>query len=151
MEKREHLIEDKKSKFGAGPWCEEPDRIEWRAHGLPCLMFRNPKYGHWCGYVGVPPEHLLHAKTNARFQSVEVDYAEHCAGSICHVPEPGEPNHIFWFGFSCSHYEDLSPGLHITIAELPDELLETLTYRDEAYVKKMVSSLCEEIASATRR
>jgi hypothetical protein len=28
---------------------------------------------------------------------------------ICHVPAPGRPHDIWWFGFDCGHYGDASP------------------------------------------
>ena len=37
-------------------------------------------------------------------------YAGECSGSICHVPKPGEPDNVFWFGFDCAHAYDLSPA-----------------------------------------
>lgn len=37
-----------KKKCGVGPWLTEPDRLEFKAHGFPCLMVRHPEAGHWC-------------------------------------------------------------------------------------------------------
>lgn len=42
-----------------GPWETEPDSLDFEAEGLPCAMRRNERYGVWCGYVGVGPEHPL--------------------------------------------------------------------------------------------
>jgi hypothetical protein len=33
------------------------------------------------------------------------------AHAICHVPAPGRPEHVWWFGFDCAHSGDLSPGM----------------------------------------
>lgn len=44
------------------PWENEPDRKEWEAHGLPCLILRTPNSGALCGYVGVPEGHVLHGR-----------------------------------------------------------------------------------------
>lgn len=43
----------------SGEWDSEPDKLQWpdEATGLPCLAVRHASLGHWCGYVGVPPEH----------------------------------------------------------------------------------------------
>jgi hypothetical protein len=49
-----------KEKWGDGPWTLEPDRLEFEAHGFPCLLNRAPVTGAWCGYVAVPPGHPLH-------------------------------------------------------------------------------------------
>ena len=42
------------------PWENEPDRKEWMAHGLRCVIQRIKHSGHLCGYVGVPKGHPLY-------------------------------------------------------------------------------------------
>ena len=42
------------------PWENEPDRKEWTAHGLRCVIKRIEHSGHLCGYVGVPKGHPLY-------------------------------------------------------------------------------------------
>lgn len=65
-EVRESLFPDEEKRaWGDGPWVNEPDRVEWRYKGLPCLLKRGP-LGNWCGYVGVPPEHPLHGQNEGR-------------------------------------------------------------------------------------
>ena len=102
-----------KSAWGDGPWQQEPDRIEWEHAGLPCLMSRG-SCGHWCGYAAVPPGHTLHGKSYDD-APVEVHggltYASLCSGAICHVPKPGEPDDVYWFGFDCAHSGDYAPSL----------------------------------------
>lgn len=29
-------------------------------------------------------------------------------GRVCHVPDPGEPDDVWWFGFDCAHAWDYS-------------------------------------------
>lgn len=107
----EHKAVDK-SGWGVGPWQTEPDRIEWEHAGLPCLATRGPS-GHWCGYAAVPPSHPLHGKS---YDDAAVDvhggltYGNLCAGHICHVPKPGEPENVYWFGFDCGHSGDFAPA-----------------------------------------
>lgn len=101
-----------KRNWRPGPWINEPDRVEWRHRGLPCLIVRNHT-GALCGYVAVPPGHPAHG---AGYDSVNVDvhggltFANHCDTSeralICHTPEPGEPDDVWWLGFDCAHYGD---------------------------------------------
>lgn len=59
MEKIEYRTMDK-SKWGHGPWHQEPDKVQWKdeATGLPCLVVRNHG-GAWCGYAGVSEGHPL--------------------------------------------------------------------------------------------
>lgn len=112
----EEILEHKpvdKSAWGSGPWNDEPDRIEWEHAGLPCLMSRGPS-GHWCGYAAVAPTHPSHGKSYDD-QNIEIHggltYGNKCAGHICHVPKPGEPADVWWFGFDCAHSGDYSPSL----------------------------------------
>jgi len=42
------------------PWETEPTSLDFEADGLPCKMRRNAKWGTWCGYVGIGPEHPLY-------------------------------------------------------------------------------------------
>jgi hypothetical protein len=41
------------------PWETEPVSLDFEADGLPCAMLRHDRWGTWCGYVGVCPEHPL--------------------------------------------------------------------------------------------
>lgn len=42
-----------------GPWNDEPDHERFMSCGLYALIKRGPM-GHFCGYVGVTPDHPLH-------------------------------------------------------------------------------------------
>jgi hypothetical protein len=57
-----HDCVEQKMEWPAGPWLEEPDKIQWidEATGLDCLIVRQSESGHLCGYAGVPPGHPLH-------------------------------------------------------------------------------------------
>ncbi len=144
----------------AGPWDSEPDLVEWRdaATGYPCLVVRGPT-GALCGYVGVPPEHPYSGKPYS-----EVDdhvpahggltFSDSCHedGSICHVPLPGEPDAVWWFGFDCAHSGDVTPGLirHYQEAAarygIPPESWHLHdTYKTLAYVQAEVTTLAAEL------
>ena len=108
-----------KSEWGPGAWQDEPDKIQWRDEetGLPCLVNRGPG-GNWCGYVGVSRDHPFYEQPYNDHYDVEVHggltYADHCAhgpeeSSICHIPDPGEPDDVWWFGFDCGHSMDIAP------------------------------------------
>lgn len=114
-----------KSTWADGPWKEEPDKIQYvdETTGLPCLVKRHPRLGFLCGYVGVSEGHPLFGKSYSDDDDVllleahcGVNYTAPCqdddeSSSICHIPEPGEPDHVWWFGFDCGHGEDRSPGM----------------------------------------
>ncbi len=144
-----------KSKWGPGPWQEEPDRIEWRLYGYPCLMVRSALGGNWCGYVGVPPWHPFYKKDFGKLDlrvHGGLTYSAPCQGHICHVAGPGEPENVWWLGFDCAHGGDLSPRLEAVTTEvlgypLPSYFYTSgfITYRDVAYVKKEVNRLALQI------
>lgn len=107
-----------RSIWGNGLWNGEPDKAQWidEATGLDCLIVRVPHSGHLCGYVGVPPGHRFHGK---EYDDVPADvhggltFADACQEGeefgICHVPEAGRPDHVWWLGFDCAHCHDVTP------------------------------------------
>lgn len=136
-----------KASWGAGPWQDEPDHVEWRDKdtGLPCMLHRNHG-GALCGYVAVNPGHAMHGKD---YDHVGVDvhggltYASKCNGPLCHVAAPGEPDDVWWLGFDCAHYRDYVPGYASRFPH--DEDREV--YRDVAYVQAECASLAKQLAA----
>ena len=99
--------------WSAGPWDDEPNRVEFEHAGLPCILHRGGS-GAWCGYVGLSPGHRFHQTHYRELQDIDVHggltYSEECAGCICHVPKPGEPENLWWLGFDCAHSYDMRPA-----------------------------------------
>jgi hypothetical protein len=164
-----------KSTWGDGPWQDEPDKVQWKdeATGFPCLANRGPG-GHWCGYVGVSPGHPAYEKNYSDvydlFWSWEDDgylevhggltYANHCAEgpeetSICHISEPGEPDHVWWLGFDCAHSGDVSPAFEALNRErfegdsiwLPIRSPWGESYRTLDYVRREATRLASQLAT----
>jgi hypothetical protein len=112
---RSHMAKMRKH-WGRGPWDDEPDREEWRTEaGLPGLIVRGPT-GGLCGYVAVPPGHPWHGLDfpdvpDAAHEAAwgGLTYSAACSGEVCHIPAPGEPDDVWWLGFDCCHYDDLTP------------------------------------------
>jgi hypothetical protein len=131
-----------------GPWSTEPSKMQWvdQATGMPCLIVRND-LGALCGYAGVSPGHPLHGRG---YDDADVGvhggltYADRCqpttdeAHGICHVPEPGTPHDVWWFGFDCAHYNDVVPGMRRFG-------LERGEYRDIGYVAGEVTQLAAQL------
>ena len=136
---------------------------------IPCLIVRN-ELGGLCGYAGVAsghplfmidygacsnkppcvnesgynpycdhsPESLLEAHGGITFAGLcRKDKKEH---GICHIPGPGEPEVVWWFGFDCGHYQDFLPGMDRIIANALG------VYRDLSYVKAQVTNLAGQLA-----
>lgn len=161
-------INDKcdRSEWGPGAWDGEPDKVQWKddATGLACLANRNHHSGNWCGYVGVPPGHPLHGKGYDDVKIGEDGYpdvhggltfAEECGEAdapcrgICHIPEPGEPEHLWWFGFDCHHGMDFAPGSAAFARSRGWDEDDRKRYRPLAYVKAECTSLAAQIATVT--
>ena len=139
-----------------GPWDNEPDRTDWEHAGLPCFALRND-LGSWCGYTGVPPGHPLYGKDyNAVDVSVHggLTYCGACSPPICHVPKPGEPDDVWWFGFDCGHFMDVMPGMEARLRRYEirnrvfteDSQHPMCQYRTLDYVRAEVNSLAEQLA-----
>lgn len=143
-----------RSKWANGEWDQEPDRAEWKDElsGLTCLAKRT-RDGHWCGYVGLPPAHPWHGKN---YSDLEVSvhggltYAEECQHDdrpmrerVCHLPEPGEPEHLYWLGFDCAHLDDISPSR-------PRESGPMAGYRDLGYVRLECADVARQAHEAAK-
>lgn len=137
-----------KSGWGPGPWQDEPDRVEWRTDcGLPGLITRNPLQGNLCGYVAVPPGHPLHGREadgSGLDAHGSVNYSGPCRGHVCHVPAPGEPDDVWWFGFDCAHPFDYAPALEARFGVAWPKALRPL-YRDVPYVREQVEQLAAQL------
>jgi len=140
-----------RSGFPPGPWDDEPDKIQWTTKaGLPGLIVRN-SIGSLCGYAAVNPGHPLHGtdydKAQATYEITAhggLTYSNTCQadGPICHTPEPGQPDDVWWFGFDCAHGNDASPGLEYVMGYFSF----TRTYRDIHYVTEEVENLAQQLA-----
>ena len=130
------------------PPPDEPHLTEWQAHGLACLVVRNPYLKAFCGYVAVAPGHPLHGLDWTDAHTIVDDLRVHggltytgkSTPLICH---PHEPDNAWWLGFDCAHAYDLVPGLPGL-----DSPLMGGQYRDIAYVRAEVESLAEQLARA---
>jgi len=140
-----------------GPWNDEPDKVQWPdpRTGLACMIRRGP-LGVWCGYVGVDETHPWFGKD---YEDVPVDvhggltFAAPCDGDeehgLCHVPGPGEPDPLYWFGFDCGHAWDVHPRfLDPAYPDIVRMETEFGTYRDVAYVTAETENLALQIANA---
>jgi hypothetical protein len=160
MQHRTWFVYDR-SAWGPGPWQDEPDKEQWTdsATRLACLIVRS-YLGSWCGYVGVPEGHPWHGQPasviNRDVRGIygDITHADACQRerpegmAVCHVPEAGEPESLWWAGFHCAHGWDYMPALAEADSLLPAHLhvrkfMDPATYRDAGYVR----ALCARLAS----
>jgi hypothetical protein len=144
MNNMENMTYDK-SLWGKGEWDNEPDRVDFIHVGYSCFIMRNHS-GAWCGYVGVPSNHVGYGQDyNEMCEHVDVHggltYADKCRGSICHIPEPGMPDDVWWFGFDTAHYNDKVPGMEFYRFYDKDERV----YRNMEYTINETKQLAEQL------
>ena len=163
-----------KSAWGAGPWQDEPDRVDFVHAGFACLALRHPEHGHYCGYVALPPGHPLHGKDWGETPATRdldfhhgINYTAPCdGGMVCHTPAPGEPDNVWWIGGDFGHTWDECPGRDARMrevaamsrergdtraAELFERVIEPLgmrpVYRALPYVRREIEQLAEQLAA----
>ncbi len=160
-----------KSTWGDGPWQSEPDRHQWQHAGYACLMVRHEHFGYWCAYVGVDRAHPQYGKDwrkNEALQDLDIgrhiNYSASCGDRVCHVPEPGMPDDVWWLGMDFGHAFELAPAMEARdrelaktipalaalrervaerVAERPEFLREV--YRDFAYVQEETEALARAL------
>ncbi len=155
MEYKEYRTVDK-SLWNRGPWDSEPDKVQFTDEetSLPCLIVRGPS-GALCGYVGVPEWHPFFGVDDGAVERKDGKYIDvhggltfsgFCAESsdearhICHKPSPGEPDHVWWLGFDCSHLGDIIPVDRSSFMQD-----EHSVYRNMWYVRSQVKILARQI------
>ena len=161
MKKIEYRYIDK-SKWITDPideFLSEPDKVQYMDEetGMPCLIVRGPS-GALCGYVGVPESHPLFGKDydelynyeNEKGVSIDVHggltFADKCHPregglGICHAPDKGESDNVWWFGFDCAHCGDLVPAY--------DSIHRGGIYRTIAYVENQIKYLARQLNAVT--
>jgi|SRR5262245_2686658 len=155
MQYREWRFLDK-SKWGDGPWQDEPDKVQWQDEetGLPCLAVRQRRSGHWCGYVGVSEGHRYFG-ADCDKPDIQVHggltFADYCSDDqeqgICHIPNPGESDRVYWLGFDCHHGGDKAPGFSASLRQyFPDHMHDAGIYRTLAYVRAECEQLAAQLA-----
>lgn len=163
MQYREYMGDRAKKleTLGEGPWLNEPDKIQFvdRTTGYPCLIVRSGSSGSLCGYVGVPEGHKFHGKhyDTEDLRDVNVHggltFSDKCSPngkeerSICHVPDPGESDNVWWFGFDTSHCWDISPQMDATLRSIGHDPIrdDRTKYRRIGYVKRHVAKLALQL------
>lgn len=160
METKEYRTIDKRAEWAErGEWDDEPDKMQWPdpETGLPCLIVRGPS-GALCGYVGVPDTHPWHGKDYSELPDYGPEvhggltFASACQHTddetqhICHVPGPGEPDNVWWFGFDCAHSGDVMPK-YLKEYGGPFGRTDWEQYRNIGYVRGQVTHLAQQLAA----
>jgi hypothetical protein len=126
---------------GDGPWTMEAEKVAWTdaATGLQCIIRRDRKKGHLCGYVAVPKSHPMYGWDEVAMRGVGIrahgglNYADECQHheheslSVCHPTaadravmramaernaahwRQAREDELWWIGFSCDQVYDRLP------------------------------------------
>jgi hypothetical protein len=147
----EHVIREvDRSKWKRGEWDSEPDRVDFVHAGYACFLLRGP-VGSWCGYVGVPNTHPAYGVEYNNYDhpvsNLDVHggltYSDKCGGAICHVPEPGMPDDVWWFGFDTAHHMDITP--------MEFGFMGHGTYKNVEYVTNEVQHLADQLQALEKK
>lgn len=139
-------------------WQNEPDRVEWLdpVTKLPCMMMRS-EMGTWCGYIGLSPNHPWWGTS---YEKIE-PYPDVHGGLtfsdkrlvisdsavLEQLLENGIiPDDLWWIGFDCAHFADLSPRLY----DWKIQVAEGKEYRDARYVTQNVVNLALQAAVSAK-
>lgn len=142
-----------RGEWPQGEWSNEPDKMQWQDKdtGLPCLIVRN-RMGALCGYVGVAEGHpafAVHYNDVNPYPDVHggLTFSDFCRPygeqkeGICHVPDEGETERVWWLGFDCGHFMDVVPSmLRHGFGDDGDY------YKDVPYVKAECRKLAAQLA-----
>lgn len=148
-----------KARWGPGPWQDEPDRVQFHAHDLPCLLLRGP-FGGWNGYVALPYDHPWYGAneydmpvevhggiTYSALEDAESIMAwqgdEASADPVCDPP--------WWVGFDCAHAWDIQPGMEAFLVALmggAHTSRATQEYRTLDFARRATEFLAQQIQEA---
>jgi hypothetical protein len=142
MQTLEYSFVDK-SDWSDGPWKTEPDKIQYmdEVTGLPCLIVRARLSGALCGYVGVGPDHMCYSIHYNYLEDLPshggITFTGRCQNhehGVCHIVEASESDDIWWIGYDCSHFMDVSPCFDTLFQS---NLFKDSIYRTIDYVKEV--------------
>lgn len=68
---------------------------------------------------------------------------------LCHIPAPGQPERVWWFGYDTGHALDFAPAdsMWDMLPASIKEYLDFQVYRDLAYIKQQNASLARQLAA----
>ena len=128
------------------PWANEPDNLEWRSNsGLDCVLVRNSRYGHFCGYVQVPEGHPLTTEGGkSESDPIFDDFTVH--GGVTYFGRRFGKDGGLWVGFDAGHGFD---DLPFYLDENPVNN-DTRTYRNVSYMQAECDKLARQLVEMSK-
>lgn len=133
-----------KSDWGKGPWNHEDDRVEFHIGDYVGLALRHD-WGHWLGYLGVPPSHPWSEKAKQDLPGIKchggITFTGRSLGktrwTLC-VEGGFRDSGIWWIGFDCFHSGDYAPAPSYAHSQRHDH------YRTEQFVLTEIRGLMDQ-------
>ena len=141
----EHFLEAHGGITFAGK-CSEISREKWEKWRATLLAPKHQEEARNYPY-GDAAERLREWKEG--LENYEAWSARCHARHICHIPAPGDPDDVWWFGFDCAHAGDICPKMSsYGIRSMSGDHGEV--YRDIAYVAAECAALAQQLAARCR-
>lgn len=128
--------------------CHEPTREEWdkvpdQLLGNKAMLKEAQQYPQ-----GDSARRVAELRKEYEMEFPEW-YEYQMARRICHIPEPGQPTEVWWFGFDCAHAWDLVPGMEAMMKKVNGGFSRPKNdiYRDFEYVQNEVRNLARQLAA----
>lgn len=115
-------------------WIDKPT-------GYQCIIWRDDKTLHLCGYVGVPKNHPCYEHRDF-FTPPLSDIEVHGGITFSNYFKSKKYQNFWFIGFDCAHYGDIMPGL---IEHFPSHNRSKSMYRDKSYVKQNINLLLKQL------
>lgn len=131
-----------------GPWLDEPDWLEFQAHGFLCQIRRTPP-GHLVGYIVLP---ITHPYAGKGYDDIEISV--HGGWTYAEDHLPNKRVKAQWvFGFDCGHAQDYAPLIPPNVLFVLEKLMMATgggkpVYRTLEFVRSELERAAGEFALA---
>jgi len=130
-----------RTKWVAGQWDNEPDRVDFEYAGLRCEVLRGPM-GSFNGYVSVPERHPAYGIDYMNFEHPVSNLDVHGGITYSGTHEDGKS---WTFGFDTAHYLDLTPlDMSLVVRGIIDNKYGE--YRNLQYVVEETVKLARQLS-----
>jgi hypothetical protein len=133
--------------------AREGDAREIEESGYHCMILRNPDAGYLSGYVGIPRGHSLYGVDFNDVEESNVLITVHGGLEFSGpTPENGRERPDLWyFGFSCDHFEDLSPKDLEGMDLISLAAKRSSSYKTIEFVESEVRSLAQQLKAVEHK
>lgn len=128
-------------------WLDEPNKLEWEHEGYKCVIIRNSKYGHLCGYVQLGDSHPWHGKNKKDKEIADIDVHGGITYGGHHllITNSKSISHVWWLGFDAGHngldnfpFIGCDNGTYKNIAFMKAECEKLVRQCKEAFEKNLL-------------